>query len=199
VTIAPPSVPVRTARRIERVVEVAADDVVHVAGHSGLPTSRRGGRSESRAGGRSGAPASRIGESTTCGAPSRTGMEVGEAALESSVRPSPGWTTRMANRPPRGGRSVATRGTLGVAILSIRGVPPICQRGNTKKLRSGDGRHGFAPAARPFAASHKRASAVGSMPSTKQHQPSGTATCPSRLAQSLDREGVPARIVRFGG
>ena len=47
-TIAPPSVPVRTARRIERAVEVAADDVVHVAAHSGLPTSRRGGRSESR-------------------------------------------------------------------------------------------------------------------------------------------------------
>ena len=163
-TIAPPSVPVRTARRIERAVEVAADDVVHVAAHSGLPTSRRGGRSES--GGRvERAPASRIGVSTSRGAPLRNGDEVGEAAQKNSVRPSPGWTTGMANTPPGGGRSVATRAPLGVAIRSIRGVPPSCQRGNTKKLRSSDGRQDFAAAARLFAGSHKRASAVGSMPS----------------------------------
>ena len=118
-----------------------------------------------RGGGWSGAPASRIGESTSRGAPLRNGDEVGEAAQKNSVRPSPGWTTGMANTPPRGGRSVATRAPLGVAIRSIRGVPPSCQRGNTKKLRSSDGRQDFAAAARLFAASHKRASAVGSMPS----------------------------------
>src|SRR5262249_5550070 len=150
--------------RIERAVEVAADDVVHVAAHSGLPTSRRGGRSESgRRVERCPGKLHRREYEPRRTAPN--GDEVGEAAQKNSVRPSLGWTTGMANTPPRGGRSVATRAPLGVAIRSIRGVPPSCQRGNTKKLRSSDERQDFAAAARLFAASHKRASAVGSMPS----------------------------------
>ena len=126
-TIAPPSVPVRTARGIERAVEVAADDVVHVAAHSGRPTSRRGGRSESgRRVERCPGKSHRREYEPRRTAPN--GDEVGEAAQKNSVRPSPGWTTGMANTPPRGGRSVATRAPLGVAIRSIRGVPPSCQR-----------------------------------------------------------------------
>jgi len=193
-TIAPPSVPVRTARRIERAVEVAADDVVHVAAHSGLPTSRRGGRSES--GGRCLGQSHRREYERRRTAPN--GDEVGEAAQKNSVRPSPGWTTGMANTPPRGGRSVATRAPLGVAIRSIRGVPPSCQRKyeKTTERRRAPGFCGGRSIVRrvPQARERSRLDAERVAAPAERHR-----DLPVAARATTRPRGVPARIVRLGG